>query len=556
MSVIPGAKGLARINRVREIGFALAKYGFHDVVAHLGLPLDGTPDGEGQRARTTYERIRRMLEELGPTFIKLGQVCSVRPDLVPEGLLQELRKLQHLVEPLPFARMEERLAEELGRDWREAFATVEEESLASASLAQVHGATLPDGTRVALKILKPGIRKVVDADLGILRQVAEALQGRVEALAAYDLPAIVDELGEMLLRELDLTRELRGMRAARLNLRGTRRVFVPRVYGEHSTHGLLVMERVEGVHLGAAMAGEEHGLSREDRRELARTGLSAIIRQILEDGFFHADPHPGNILLCPDGRMALLDWGMTGRLTRRLRNQLVDLVWAMAERDAESAARVLCDMARPCRREADAALERDVLEVLDLTVGVELESVSLGQVMLAVSGLLRRHGLRMPPDLAVMIKALVTAEGTARMLYPELDAVAEAHPLLRRITLRRKGPLAVLRQLGETVAALAELHRVLPGKVERIATDLESGRLTIRFRHEGLEGMRDTLASASSRVALAVVLAAIFLGSSLIMTTGMQPHILGYPAFGVVGYIVSGALGIWLAVTIIRGRRF
>jgi ubiquinone biosynthesis protein len=142
------------------------------------------------------------------------------------------------------------------------------------------------------------------------------------------------------------------------------------------------------------------------------------------------------------------------------------------------------------------------------------------------------------------------------MLYPELDAVSEAHPLLRRITLRRKGPLAVLRQLGETVAALAELHRVLPGKVERIATDLESGRLTIRFRHEGLEGMRDTLASASSRVALAVVLAAIFLGSSLIMTTGMQPHILGYPAFGVVGYIVSGVLGIWLAVTIIRGRRF
>ena len=205
---------------------------------------------------------------------------------------------------------------------------------------------------------------------------------------------------------------------------------------------------------------------------------------------------------------------------------------------------------------ADEAMERDLLEVMDLMVGVSLANVSLGEVLLAMTRLLRRHGLRVPSDLAVMVKAKITAEGTARMLYPNLDVFAEARPIIRRITMRRKSLLAVAKALGDAVSGFARLQKTLPARMDRILLALEEGRLRIGFKHENLDGLRSTLERASNRLALAVVLAAIFLGSSLIMTTGMHPLLFGYPAFGVLGYVISGCLGVWLAINILRGRRF
>ena len=508
------------------------------------------PRSSPHKDKTTFERIRLTLEELGPTFIKFGQVMSLRPDLLPMGLILELRKLHDRVPSLEFPLIEKVVEEELGRPVEETFSRFEEEPLASASLAQVYRAELPDGTPVAVKVQKPGIRETVNRDLSILEDLVEVLEDRIEVFALYDAPGMVRELKNAMLKELDFVIEARNMRIAEANFQGDPQVRIPRVHEALSTDRLITMELFEGKKLR-----EFESAPPEQRRDVALAGLRAALRQVLEHGFFHADPHPGNIIIMDGGVIGLLDWGMVGRLTQQMRYNLIDLIGAAADKDGLATASALLRLA-----DADdmdrSVLERDVLDILDTYGSLPIKSINIGEMTGRMTDLLRFHHIRVPADLAIMLKALVTSEGTARELWPELNAVAEAEPFVKKLARERYKPSALKKTIGRALLDLVNIHRQLPRRLDRIFTKVEKGELSIRFRHDNIEGFLETIETATNRLTFAIIIGALIIGSSLIITTGIEPHLFGFPLLGILGYLISGLLGLWLVFLIIRRRKF
>jgi ubiquinone biosynthesis protein len=545
-------KTLANLGRFKEIAFTLLKYGFDDVVDRLHLPGKFFLSAKvvPHKDKTTFERIRLTLEELGPTFIKFGQVMSLRPDLLPMGLVLELRKLHDDVPSQPFPLIKKVVEEELGRPVEEAFSHFDEVPLASASLAQVHRAVLPDGTPVAVKVQKPGIQETVNRDLSILKDLVNALEDRIEVFALYDAPGMVRELKNAMLKELDFVIEARNMRIAEANFQGDPKVRIPQVYEAFSTNRLLTMELFEGKKLR-----ELESAPPEQRREVALAGLRAALRQVLEHGFFHADPHPGNIVILDNSVVGLLDWGMVGRLTEQMRNDLIDLIIAAADKDGPATASALLRLADAEDMDR-SVLERDVLDILDTYGNLPIKSVNIGEMTGRMTDLLRIHKIRVPADLAIMLKALVTSEGTARELWPELNAVAEAEPFVKKLVRERYKPAALKKTITRTLLELLNIHRKLPRRLDRIFTKMEKGELSIRFRHDNIEGFLETIETATNRLTFAIIIGALLIGSSLIITTGIEPHLFGFPLLGLLGYLISGLLGLWLVFLIIRRRKF
>jgi ubiquinone biosynthesis protein len=374
---------------------------------------------------------------------------------------------------------------------------------------------------------------------------------RVEGIQVYDLPNIVRVTRRILLRELDFTREARNMKVARSFMEADMGVNVPRVHMDITTDKLLVMELIMGRRLR-----DVDPRTLEQPEILAGNGLRAAIKQILEDGFFHADPHPGNLMLTEGNVLCILDWGMVGRLTAHDRYQLVDLIHTVVDRDSRKLADCLLDMSYDTEAVDRSALERDLLEILDEFHSVSLKRMNLGNILLDIASLLRNHKLRLPSDLVVMIKALVTAEGTARRIYPDLNVVAEAESHVRRLAVRRHSPRVAWRELSTTLGRFKSLAGDFPNRVTRIMDKMDRGELHIRFEHENLGPLRRTLDNSSNRLTLGIIIGSMIIGSSMIITTGVGPLLFGFPLLGVLGYSVSGILGLWLVFNILRSRKY
>ncbi len=545
---------LVHMGRFRKLATTLLRYGFGDVVDRLDLParLLMRPESSPHCDKNTFERIRLAMEELGPTFIKFGQILSLRTDLLPPELILELRRLQTRAAPVDGDEIIAVVEEEMDGPLEMHFSAFDCLPLASASLAQVHRAVLNEtGQAVAVKVRKPGIARVLEQDLGILEAVAQALDGRFELLRSYDLPGTVRELKQMLMNEVDFNREARNMRIARANLRDMEGLRIPELVSGLCTERMITMELLPGRVLSDVDPADV-----PDPHALAVTGIQAAVRQILGDGFFHADPHPGNIMLLPDGTLGYLDWGMVGRLAVSTRSDLLDFIAAVADRDSERVVAVLLKTTDAKAVRHPAPLERDILDILDGYTSLGLEEINVGRMLMEMTHVVRRHDIRIPPDLAVMNKALLTAQGTARLFDPRLNVIAEAEPFVRSLVRKRYAPRSMFETLRRMGQAIFSLHRTLPRRLESVFGKLEHGELAIRFRHENLDGLIDSLENASNRLSLAIVLAAMFVGSSMIIATDLEPKILGVPALGVIGYFISGLLGLWLAFIIIRRRRF
>lgn len=546
-------KPVAHLGRFKDVLVTLFRYGFDEVIERLNPPgrgfLETVPRVGGEL--TTWVRLRLMIEELGPTFVKIGQVLSLRPDLIPPPLLEELKKLQDSVAPESFPDIRHVIEEGLHAPLEETFSYFDARPIAGASLSQVHRAVLRKGRAVvAVKVQRPEIRRKIDTDLAILEQIARQLHEHMEGVAHYNLPALVREIHKSLLQELDFCREARHIQIARNAFSGDPAVAIPRVFEEFSTPMILTMELMLGTRIQDL--DPSHCL---DREILARKGIRLTIKQIFADGFFHADPHPGNVLLLPGNVFCLLDWGMVGRLTATVRLELVDLIEAAIDKDSERLTKIILAIVKPMDEVDRVRLEKELLDLLDLHHSLPLNQIHIGRLLLAIIAIIQEHRLQLPPDLAIMIKTLITAEGTARLLYPELNVVREAEPFIKRLCLERWQPAALWRGLLHTLRDLAGIRRQLPERLNRIVMKLDEGRLLLRFRHENLGGLLSTLESVSNRVTFGIIIGSLIIGSSMIITTGVEPLIFGYPALGIIGYLVSGLLGLWLVFTMIRAKK-
>jgi len=528
----------------------LARHGFAEAFGRLGLTPRRWAGSAAAPARSTGERLRLAAEELGPAFVKLGQLLSARPDIVPHEILLELRRLQDHVRPLPFAELRPVLAAGLGRDPGEVFAELDEQSAAAASLAQVHFGRLVSGEAVAVKVRKPGIRRRLETDLDLAGRFAARLQSHVPALRSIDLAGALAELRAGVLRELDFRHEARHQAFFHARFPGDGPVFAPRVYAELSSEQVLVMERVDGLPVAAAVA-----LPLAARRRLAAAGADALLRQAFLFGFFHGDPHAGNLLVTRDERLCFLDWGLTGHLTPRLRAALADFWTAAVAQDAEALVRVASEIAPEDSRPDARGLEREVALVLREELDFVSGRPALGRAMVRLLFVFGQGGIPLSREYALLAKALLSIEETGRLLDPGFDLRPHAAPVLRELRRERTGARAIVRRTRDAARHLLPGLGGLPLELARLVRRLGHDNLAINLHHRGLGEHDDAMKVAANRIALGVIIGSLIIGSSLVVTTGATPRLFGLPALGVVGYLISALLGLRVVWDIIRHGR-
>jgi len=538
--------------RAKEILAVLTRHGFADFLSQIDLPagfwqrlLPRPPD-----RRSSAERIRLAAEQLGPTFVKLGQLLSMRPDVLPHDIILELRKLQDRVQPLPFAAIRPGLIHALGREVAEVFSDFNEEPAASASLAQVYFARLRDGTPVAVKVQKPDLLPKLETDFDLALWLAQLLHERIAALRPMDLPAVIAEARAAVLLELDFRREAHNQEYFNSLNAHPGQVFAPRLYPEFSSEHVLVMERIDGTPVSAAEA-----LPEEQRRKLAANGAESLLRQVFISGFFHADPHAGNLLVASDGRLCFLDWGLAGHLTRRLRNALADFWIAAVEQDTERIVQIAADLAPVDARPDLRLMEKEVTLALREELNFAVGRQALGRAMLRLLYIFGRQGIPLSRDYALMAKAVISIEEVGRTLDPQFDLRRQAEPVLRELHGERLHPRRFVRRTTDMLRHTLIGLQDLPFELRRLVRRLEHDNLAINLHHRGLEQHDEAIKIAANRIALGVIIGALIVGSSLIVITGIQPHLLGYPALGIVGYLLSAVLGLYVIWDIIGHGR-
>jgi ubiquinone biosynthesis protein len=551
--------GTARdLGRLNEIVGVLVRHGFGDSVRRLGLAdaLERAGhavhrDHVADLARVEPPvQVRLAMEELGPTFVKLGQILAGRADLFGPDWIAEFEKLHSRVPALPLDALRTQLREDLGDEPEAVFARFDAEPLAGASIAQVHRAQLKDGSEVVVKIRRPGIRDVIEADLRLLDRVAAIAETELPALQPYRPRQLVREFARSLRRELDLAAECRSAERIAANLAALQHVVIPRVHWQYTGERVNVQDWVDGI-----TGHELDRLTPEagyDRPLLARRGAQAVLKMIVEDGFFHADPHPGNVFYLPGNRLAFIDFGMVGRLTARRRDELLQLLLGLVERQPQDVADVLLDWTGDDHGVNLAQLEGEIEAFVDQYHGTPLAELSLGQMLADVTVILREHRLALPSDLALLIKAFISLEGMGRGLDPGFHMASEAQPLLRQVVRARYRPQALAQRAWQTLRRALATAEQLPHDVSRLLRNARRGRVHVGIELAHLKRVGDQLDRAANRLSLALVIAALIIGSSIVMTVSGGPTLFGLPAFGFLGFAGAVLGGLWLVRAIWR----
>jgi ubiquinone biosynthesis protein len=554
---LPSPRDLGRLQEIAGVllrhglGDLVRRAGWADLLARAGHVLHVEAADELARLEPPAQ-VRRALEELGPTFVKLGQILAGRADLLGPDWIAELGKLHSRVPAVPFEDLRAQLVEDLGGEPAEVFATFDTEPMAAASIAQVHRATLKDGTAVVVKIRRPGIRERIEADLRLLERLAGSAAEQWPALAPYRPQALVRQFAKSLRRELDLAAECRNAERIAQHLAALPEVTIPRVHWQHTNERVNVQDFVEGVPGEDLARLDAEGF---DRRLLAQRGARAVIKTIVEDGFFHADPHPGNVFYLPGNRIAFIDFGMVGRLSPQRREELLALLLGLVERRPQAVADVLIDWTGDGHAAQTGVLEDEIAAFVDQYHGVPLAQLHLGQMLAEVTTVLREHQLALPADLALLVKAFVSLEGMGRALDPGFNMAAEALPLLRQVLRARYQPKALALRGWQALAEAVGTVGGLPRDVGRLIRLARHGRVKVAIEVAELRRTADLVDRAASRVALALVIAALIVGSSIVMTVGGEPRILGMPWLGLLGFVGAVVGGLWLLRSIARGGK-
>lgn len=551
------------LTRYRQILRILFKYGFHDLVDYFhidhylesGLQIINRKPRKQIFRYSRPERLRMGLEELGPTFIKLGQLLSTRPDFIPPDYLDELLKLQDNVPPFSYEEVQKIFREEQGKDPDEIFTDFFPTPLAAASIGQVHLARIavqepePLIRDVVVKVQRPGLENIILVDLEILARIASLMEDNFEEVQGHQPTAIVEEFANSLSREIDFTIELSNIHHFSRLLSGNPNIYIPEVFPELSTERILVMERVNGIKASHAAELKKQGY---DLRLITERGANLVMEQIFAHGFFHADPHPGNLFILPGNKICFIDFGQMGRLLLKDRENFTDFVLSMTSGKEDEVVNGILKMTVHTKEVNRDKLALDISDLVSRYMHLPIGELEVEKIHFELINLLSKHRLFLKPNLYLMFKALATVEGLGMVLAPEVELLALAEPFMKKIKLNRVHPRRLIDDLSATGYQYLSLIRDLPGETRTILAQLRQGRVQLEIKHRGLRPLERALYRISSQIAFAIVLAAQIVGSSLIVLSGIKPRWHGVPIIGLAGFLVAGIMGFWLLISILR----
>lgn len=553
-------KRIRQLQRYRKIASAFARNGLGYVFQEMGLsewlPFSRREERKGIRSTTLGERIRLLLEDLGPTFVKLGQIASTRPDLIPASILTELERLQDQVPAFSYPEAARIIEQELGESVENLFLQFSDTPLAAASIGQVYRAVLKDGTAVVVKVQRPDIQSLIETDLEILNDWARIAESRLEWARNYRLRDIVEELGKALRAELDYTAEARNAEKFAVQSKVQEHIRVPAVYWDYCTRRVLTLEYIEGIRLSDREQLDRAGL---DRKMLAERLARTIFHQVLVEGFFHGDPHPGNVLALKDGSLALLDFGMVGRLTPGMKKHFVSFVIALRNQSTKGVIRAITDMGFVPENADHDRLYEDVDLMREKYYDVPLNRIRLGDAVQDFFSLALRYRIRIPTELTMLGKALLTMEGVVSALDPSFSVFDVAEPFGRKLFLERLNPWKMLKAWMEDVPEYLELLREVPASLKRLSSLMRKGQVRVELEVPQLEDLMKKMDRISNRLSFSIVLLSLsILIVGLMIGAGLSHAQTGLWRLPIIeiGLLIALFMFLWLILSIFRTGRF
>jgi len=547
------------LGRLHEIAMVLIRWGFGDMVRRLGMSnaLEKAgrvlhwKDAELLAELEPPQRVCKALEELGPTFVKLGQMLATRVDMFSPEWISAFEKLQDQVPAASFEDLLPQLQEDLGCDPEDLFDEFTHEPFAAASIAQVHLARLKSGEQVVLKIRRPKIGRQVDADLRLLKRLAEIASSSYPELRRYDPEEIVRQFSLSLRRELDLEGECRHAERIAENLQAYPEIIIPKVYWQWTCTRLNVQEYLDGVRASDFKRLDASGIN---KKKVAFSGSQAVMHMVLVNGFFHADPHLGNIICMSDDKLGLIDFGMVGRLTERRREEIIRLLYGLVKKNTADVIEVLLDWV-PNSQVNEDALSLEIDNFLDHYHGRTLKQLNFSALLTDLTSILREHELKLPPDLALLFKTLISLDGVGRRLDPDFNIVEVASPFLLRIIQRQHRPDVLLKQGFDQTSELLQVIASLPKDVKSLLKSIRRGGFQINVDMTRLDHFGHQMDRAASRVTIGLVIAALIVGTAIVSSIENQPTLFGMPAWGFIGFIFAALWGVALLISIWRGNK-
>ncbi|SHM73045.1 ABC1 kinase family protein [Gracilibacillus kekensis] len=554
---------MRHIQRYREIAVAFSRNGFGYVVKELGLdqvfplPRRLIVKREQEKSHKSLGvRLRSFLEELGPTFIKMGQMASTRPDLIPSDVIKELELLQDQLSPVPFEDVRLIIEKELGSPLEELFQNIKEEPLGVASIGQVHQATLKSGENVAVKVKRPNIEKTIHTDLEILHELAVRAEQRLNWAAKYQVQEIANEFSKAIKQELDFVNEGRNADLMARQFADDKNVSIPSIYWEYSTENILTMEFIEGIKLNDFDTLEKNGY---DTKKIAETVVQTLFYQIFKDGFFHADPHIGNILAIPGDRIALMDFGMAGRLSEDMKRHLASLIMATVKQDSQAMIRAITKMGVVPEVVNHHELQGDIDKFIIKYYDVPLSEVSLGEAVTDLFFIANEHQIAIPTDLTLVGKTLLTLEGVVEPLAPDLSIMDAAEPFGRELIKERYHPKKIAEDIFDQLNDYGDVLHDMPEIVQELTTMVKKRKLPIEISIPAANSFFDKLDRVSNRLSFSIVLLAfslIMVGLIIGSALGRQSSLLWEIPAIEIGFVIAMLMFAWLIYSIFRSGRF
>ncbi|GBE31883.1 putative protein kinase UbiB [bacterium BMS3Bbin05] len=551
------------VNRIRTIVNVLIKHGFGQLVEqmnlHRFLPFRKrlkVLSAPSVLEKSIAERLRKAFAELGPSFIKLAQILSSRPDLITQTFADEFKKLQDEVPPFPYEEVAKIIRDDLGHSPEDIFEYFEKEPIAAASIAQVHVAGLEDEVNVIVKIQRPAIKETIETDINIMSTIARLMLKYIPETEFFNPIGIVDEFARTIRKELDFIEESKNISRFRRSFQDNPDIVIPRTYPRLISEKIIVMERIEGVRIDDIEGITKLGL---DRAELAQKGIKAYFKMMLEDGFFHADPHPGNIFVMPEGSIGLVDFGIVGWLSPEIMESIAGALVALVKKDFDELIEQYINLGLLTEEVDIEAFKRefkaDIIDFLVPLYDMSLSEINIVEYLDALTHLAIKHRLKIPSDLLLVNKTMLVLDSIGRLLDPDFNFVSSVEPFASKLIQRKYSPKRLAQKIQKQSSDMVDFLITTPKQVRQLLRKTIRDDLHLNMRVDGFERLLKDIDKSTNRLSFSIVIASVIMGSSILTLSGMGGKILGMPLFGIIGFSMAFFLGVWLLVSILRSGR-